>query len=350
MRVTTHNSRKNRQGQVYTPRHNDRHFDISHADHIDPERTGQNFYWNYYTEKKGNMSFEDAEKKFYDDMFSAGLQAKNGRYQRQRHPERMQTIDDLRTNPKTCPEETLYYLGSIREGAADPQVLLEVYKQFLQWHDDMFPAVKTIDYALHVDEQGAPHIHARSVYIGHDADGNAIPNQSRALQEMGVDRPHPDRPQSRYNNPKQTYTQICREKIRQIARAHGLEIETQPREPGKSGKTMMQYQAEQERQKLSNLRRQTRRQSRKLAAGERDLQETERRLQAAREQLAETERKLAKQNIYLKGKKSVLADLNTAAENLENLINGDRRILAANQRREQAARDRLERLEDEYER
>ena len=350
MRVTTHNSRTNRQGQPYTPKHNDRSFQVEHAEHIDQERAEKNIYWNYYTKEKAGMSFEDAEKKFYNDMFSAGLKAKNDRYRQQRHPERIQTVNDLRTNSRTCPEETLYYLGNTREGAADPETLLAVCREFLQWREGMFPAVKTIDWALHMDERGAPHIHTRSVYIGHDADGNAIPNQNRALQEMNVDRPHPDRPPGRYNNSKQTYTQICREKMTEIAMSHGLELETVPREPGKSGRTMMQYQAEQERQKLNSLRRQTRRQSKKLAAGERDLQETERRLQAAREQLAETERKLAKQNIYLKGKKSVLADLNTAAENLENLINGDRRILAANQKREQAARDRLERLEDEYER
>ena len=43
MRMTIHNGRAGKDGS-YNPRHNDRNFDISHAEHIDPETftgTGQ---------------------------------------------------------------------------------------------------------------------------------------------------------------------------------------------------------------------------------------------------------------------------------------------------------------------
>lgn len=37
MRMTVHNGRAGKNG-VYSPKHNDRQFDISSAEHIDPER------------------------------------------------------------------------------------------------------------------------------------------------------------------------------------------------------------------------------------------------------------------------------------------------------------------------
>lgn len=56
MRMTVHNGRAGKNG-VYSPKHNDRQFDISSAEHIDPERMPGNVYWNW-TGK--NISFEDA--------------------------------------------------------------------------------------------------------------------------------------------------------------------------------------------------------------------------------------------------------------------------------------------------
>ena len=61
MRATIHNGRTSHLG-AFTPKHNDRNFNISHAEHIDPERVKDNRYWNW-TGKK--ITFEDAEIAFY---------------------------------------------------------------------------------------------------------------------------------------------------------------------------------------------------------------------------------------------------------------------------------------------
>ena len=47
MRATNHSSR-----EWGLARHNDRDFDIEKADHIDPGKQDENYYWNYYGDQE----------------------------------------------------------------------------------------------------------------------------------------------------------------------------------------------------------------------------------------------------------------------------------------------------------
>lgn len=108
---------------------------------------------------------------------------------------------------------------------------------------------------MHLDEQGAPHVHERHVWTYTDADGHLAIGQARALEQMGVQRPHPEQPRSRYNNEKMTYTAMVRAQFAEICRKRGLEIETRPRERSQSGLTLLEYQSRQEEQHLQELQR-----------------------------------------------------------------------------------------------
>ena len=44
-RVSRHNGRSGKNG-VYNPKHNDRSFNVEHADNIDQDRTSLNLYWD----------------------------------------------------------------------------------------------------------------------------------------------------------------------------------------------------------------------------------------------------------------------------------------------------------------
>lgn len=179
--------------------------------------------------------FAQVEADFYEEHFQAGLDAQNDRHIKARHKNRVRTMDEYRTHKNTCPESTLMYLGD-KDDNAGPTELLRVAVEYLLWRRDRFPQVVPLDFALHI-EDGAPHIHERHVWIGHDADGNEIANQEVALAEMGVLPPDPSEKSSRYNNAKMTYTEICRDKMAEIARAHGIEIDGKPREAGLKGRT-----------------------------------------------------------------------------------------------------------------
>lgn len=246
MRATLHSGRVGKDG-VFSSRHNDRNFD-TRAEHIDPERSKDNFYWHCMMPERPEMTFDEVEDEFYKQHFSSHLNAQHGRYMAQRHAERCRTIDDMRKSPRTCPEEVILQIGTVHDGIP-ARMLKNIALEYIQWEEKTFPGVRTLDIALHQDEQGGAHIHQRRVWIAHDKDGYEMVSQTKALQEMDIQRPDPTRPEGRYNNRKQVFTQICREKFVEICIEHGLEIETEPREHSRSGRTLEEYKALQEKEK-----------------------------------------------------------------------------------------------------
>ena len=238
MRATIHNGRTSHLG-AFTPKHNDRSFNISHAEHIDPERVKLNRYWNW-TGKE--ITFEAAEQIFYEKHISAHLEAQNARYRAQRHAERTRTMDEYRRSPQTCPEEVILQIGK-RGDTIPADMMARIIQEQINWEQKQFPGLKVLDVALHMDEQGAPHIHERRAWVYTDKAGNLAISQNKSLEQMGVELPNPNKPRSRFNNRKMTFSRMCREHLLQICRKHGLEIEEIPQEKSKSGRTLEDYQA-----------------------------------------------------------------------------------------------------------
>lgn len=240
MRMTLHNGRAGKNG-TYSPKHNDRNFDISSAEHIDPERMPGNVYWNWTGE---NITFEDAEKAFYEEHCRAHLDAVNQRHREQRHPERVRDMDAYRTARQTCPEETLFMIGN-RGEHLPPKTLRAICEDLRNWEENTVSGLKVLDIALHVDEEGAPHIHMRRAFIYKDENGIESIAQSKTLQAAGIPLPHPDKPAGRHNNRKQTFSAMERQALYEICRGYGLEslLETKPREKSKSGRELEDYKA-----------------------------------------------------------------------------------------------------------
>lgn len=238
-RVTAHNGRKSKNG-VYNPNHNDRNF-TTESDHIDREKSSQNFYWMCY---KDCSTFEECEAKFYEKNFKNGLQKINEKHIKARNTKRVKTMDDYRQSPRTCPEEILYYIGNRKE-PIERKLFDEILEKQVNWERETFPNVRLLDFAIHVDEPGADHGHGRHAFLAHDEFGNLIVNQKKALQEMGIERPDMSKPEGRYNNAKMTYTKQVRDHFIALCRSYGIEIEDEPREKSKSGLSLDAYKAEQ---------------------------------------------------------------------------------------------------------
>lgn len=238
MRATIHNGRTSHLG-AFTPKHNDRNFNISHAEHIDPERVRNNRYWNW-TRKE--ITFEAAEIAFYEKYISAHLEAQSARYRAQRHAERAKTMDEYRKSPQTCPEEVILQIGK-RGDTIPADMMARIIQEQINWEQKTFPGVKVLNVALHMDEQGAPHIHERRAWVYTDKNGNFAISQNKALEQMGVELPNPNKPRSRFNNRKMSFSRMCREHLLQICRERGLEIEEIPQEKSRSGRTLEDYQA-----------------------------------------------------------------------------------------------------------
>lgn len=151
-------------------------------------------------------------------------------------------MDEYRRSPQTCPEEVILQIG--KAGDTIPaDMMARIIQEQINWEQQTFPGVRVLDVALHMDEQGAPHIHERRAWVYTDKDGNLAISQNKSLEQMGVELPNPNKPRGRFNNRKQTFSKRCREHLLQICREHGLEIEEMPQEKSKSGRTLEDYQA-----------------------------------------------------------------------------------------------------------
>ena len=236
MKLTRHNGRSGKHG-TYNPRHNDRRFDVENSEHIDADRARQNIYWDCYrgftthefreNPEQPDFSFEEIERMFYYEHYGGHVEAQNARNEKTRHTERNRTVEDLLKNNKTCPEETLYQIGTM-EQSVPPEVLFQIVTEFQEEFDRRFGShVHIIDWALHLDE-ATPHIHERHVFDCENRYGELCPQQEKALEELGVPLPKPDKRKGRNNNRKQTFDAICRTLLFDICRRHGLHLDQEP--------------------------------------------------------------------------------------------------------------------------
>ena len=251
MRLTIHNARAGKDG-VFSVKHNDRRFNLENAEHIDPERSSDNTYWHWYHSESPQMTFEDAEKRFYEETFTEALEAQNERHRKARHKERIKTMDEYRKSKQTCPEETIYQVG--KEGdTIDPELFKKILVKQLRWEINAYPNMKILDYAIHNDEQGAPHAHVRRIW-GAVSDDGIIVSQSKALEAMGIERPDPSKKKTRTNNPKKTITQQIRDHCIKLCESYGIEIEKEPQDASKVGLDLLTYKANQEKAKASKAK------------------------------------------------------------------------------------------------
>ena len=157
IRATRHNGRAGKNG-VFTAKHNDRNFDVTHAEHIDPAKTHENVYWDWLNgmrtgERRADVpSFEEVERIFYERHYSDYVAGQCARNAERRHTERNRTVEQIRRDKRTCPEETIFQFG--KEGiGATPEQLLDIFMAFKQQFEERYGKhVHMLDWAMHCDE------------------------------------------------------------------------------------------------------------------------------------------------------------------------------------------------------
>ena len=233
LKLTRHNGRAGKHG-TYNPKHNDRNFDLTNSEHIDPERAKGNIYWDCFHGFRSALvpqdpddlaaTFSDVERQFYETHYTAFIENQNERNAKIRHTERNRSIPDLLSSRKTCPEETIYQLGTLDEHAS-AEDLLNIVTEFIEEFKGKFGEhVHVLDWALHLDES-TPHIHERHVFDCENKYGEVAPQQEKALEALGFELPDPGKPLNRRNNRKITFDAACRTMLFEIAKRHGLELE-----------------------------------------------------------------------------------------------------------------------------
>ena len=201
LKLTRHNGRAGIHG-TYNPKHNDRSFNLANSEHIDPERAKGNIYWDCFHGFRSALAppdpddlaatFSDVERQFYESRYSNFVESQNERNAKIRHTERNRSIPDLLSSRKTCPEETIYQLGTLDEHAS-AENLLNIVTEFIEAFKAKYgDHVHVLDWALHLDES-TPHIHERHVFDCENKYGEVAPQQEKALEALGFDLPDPDK-------------------------------------------------------------------------------------------------------------------------------------------------------------
>lgn len=257
-RATRHNGRAGKHG-VYNPKHNDREFDVTQSEHIDLELYKHDILWNcyhgFYTvadkDNDPKKSFTEVEKAYYFDHYFDHVDAQNKRNEKAGHSERNRSTNDLLSNPKTCPEETLLQIGNI-ENQISLDLFLQISNEYLSEFEKRFGEhVHIIDWALHLDE-ATPHIHERHVFDCKDAYGHVTPMQDKALEALGIPLPNPDAKRDKFNNRKQMFDSICRTLFIDIAKKYGVEMEEEPIYGGREYLEKQEYILAKQSEKIKN--------------------------------------------------------------------------------------------------
>lgn len=245
-RQTNHNGRVNaKTGKAYSRKHNDRQYDITKAENINESMVIKNIILHYDKDNvphvidntdENRTSIDEHEHTIYQELFGESLSAQHRRNEAARHPERNKSIDDLLDSKNTCPEETIFQIGSVDDGFPDSSILMEIFEDYQREVIARFGHnIHFLDAALHLDE-AVPHIHVRKVWAYDGKDGLDI-SQNKALEEMGFERPEPDKAPNKWNNAKITFSEWERDIKLKLCQKYGLDIELVPKVPEKTSMT-----------------------------------------------------------------------------------------------------------------
>ena len=222
----------------------------------------------------------------------------------------------LLASKKTCPEESIYQLGTL-ESHASPKELFQIATEFMDEFNERFGKhVHILDWALHLDE-GTPHIHERHVFDCENKYGEIAPQQEKALEALGFELPKPDKPLGRYNNRKITFDAACRTMLFEIAKRHGLELDEAPEYGGRTYLEKQDYIMAKQKEQLAQQQKTMQEQSAQLEnlkqANEQEYRQQVRRTTYQSLTLLSNDKKNRKQE-------KRLGELSQKIEDTENLL------------------------------
>ena len=325
MKVTKHNGRSGKHG-AYNPKHNDRQFDVAKSDHIDAVRMLDNVYWDYqrgyrYPTQgdKDGISFEKIELDYYREAYGGYIENQNARYVMNRHPERKRSIEDLYKNDKTCPEESIYQIGNIDESISAETLRMIVETFFEEWQERFGTHIKMLDWSLHCDE-ATPHIHERHVFECENEYGELCPQQEKALEQLGIPLPEPDKPKGRRNNRKITYDAMCRQILIDVCKRYGVAVDEVPVYGGYKYLEKNDYIINKQRSELSKVDSEIKKSKKKLKTTKQELDNAQNELKDINEEIQDADATLAMTNhrIYVSGKK--LEAIEEKADDADELV------------------------------
>ena len=157
----------------------------------------------------GENELAQYELGVYKELFEEHVVAQKEFYTNNSQPKEAakQSVEKLYEGKKTAPDEILLQVfdkGKYKDRAKFEKM---VEMQIKALENKNFCV---ISYSIHESETSL-HAHIRGVWLAKDKWGHLAPKQDAALKEMGMELPEPNKPKSRHNNRKQTWTKLERE-------------------------------------------------------------------------------------------------------------------------------------------
>lgn len=261
--------------------------------HIDETRTKENLY---YTQDL---------KEFYHDTFQAAVDAYDEK-QRKKHPDRVkgdyytyiQKHQREAKAPKLCYEMIVQYgdrnlCQSDEARTRCKEALLDYVRSFQQRN----PMLAVVGAYLHMDE-ASPHVHLDYVPIAYSKRGIAVQNSRNLALKQQEEKTFGTFKDSYSENAVTRWQERERQVLREIAKKHSLEVETEKKPTKKEHEETRLYALQKENRRLTAENRRIKRESEvklktsdKLAADTiRQGQEEAERLIAEARQKAEAEK------------------------------------------------------------
>lgn len=214
------------------------------------QRAGRDDFSRMKQNKNGTM--ELCEIQIYEHEFGSWLKKRNEKELRNRHPDRVMTMEQVYKSDRYRPEETIYQIGASQNGTdlKDVAMFEKILFETLKKEREMFPQVRILSVSIHADES-ALHAHVRKMYITQKNE----PGMEKTLQEMGIERPNPEKKSGKYNNRKITYTKQAREIwYEEIEQNLGITIDRNVKNPSRKRKTKLEYECEVMEARLNELK------------------------------------------------------------------------------------------------
>ena len=248
-KATYHSGRTTKGGKVFNANHNTYKKTRDGQSHINHDRTEENILYRIENDKlKPCKSYDciEFEKRRYKELFSDSLEAKNERYIKQRHKERCRDVEDLYRDPKKCPFEMILQIGKADDSLAfeeKAELSKRVNIDFIrEMHKRYGANFILLNLSGHYDEVSV-HWHCRAVFVYQGKDG-LEPNQTKALESMGIQRPDRTKPIGKHNNPLMTFTEEARNLYYEICERYGLEIDREVKNPSQKHKETLEHKCE----------------------------------------------------------------------------------------------------------
>ena len=274
-----------------TVKHNDRNFNLDNARHIDKTRQNENFYINRYLDD--TITFEECERRYYQENYLQGLEAKNEKYRKRRQYGYIRTIDDLLKADKTQPKEMILQIGN-KDNHPDREVLLQCIHQFNEEFNRRYGTnAHILDIALHGDEK-SPHAHIRFICDYTDKDGHKKICTDKALKALGIKPPKATAKADRYNNALQTFTEQIRFIWNTIIKRNGIELDENVANASQKHLTVLEYKDKKLQEEIESHNKQLIEQGTEISQKQQVIHLLDKQINAQKQKLEELE-----QNLYV---------------------------------------------------